>query len=437
MSRTSKHQDLEKFFSVLCADSVFIAGLEQNLLPDDVDQHVALAGQEANISQKEVTIADFWHLASHHKQLVPLLLTQAVFSYKKKEKGDQSTICLAKHSLARDLDQMVGQNPDIALICHDCYIDTDHKSPYKRGRVLVDAGNEDLCPSNVPSVIVPAPGEDWYTVAPEQSAIFVNSEGEIELAVIRGCSGGHLDVLEYVNVVISEAVNDHKGVRPTHGGEMIQYGWNAGAHHLHVFRLVKNLKDKKLTDDEHHEKNGAILGILALTWNLLIRTLPEEVVAPTKAAIAASGLPPMASECDIKECGYYLDLPVGRLNFGSADKAPAEAYMSQNYTAPIHTDQLYAPYAFNWVTEHRVCDSKIAETSARSDQSGHPTGGNYVDVSLQVIVCCASDAAMFQHGTTLARPGVWRQGTAINFSTHIKVAYDAAVQAGGIELLHG
>ncbi|KAI6006516.1 hypothetical protein F5J12DRAFT_697265, partial [Pisolithus orientalis] len=78
-------------------------------------------------------------------------------------------------------------------------------------------------------------------------------------------------------------------------GEMIQYGWNAGACHLHVFGLVKNFKDKKLTDDECHEKNGAILGILALTWNLLIRTLPEEVVAPTKAAIAASGLPPMAS----------------------------------------------------------------------------------------------------------------------------------------------
>ncbi|KAI5996427.1 hypothetical protein F5J12DRAFT_957922 [Pisolithus orientalis] len=350
MSRTSKHQDLEKY-------SVFIAGLKQNLLPDDVDQCVALAGQEANISQKEVTITDFWHLASHHKQLVPLQLTWAVHSCKK-EKGDQSTIHLAKHSVARDLslqdaavplDQVVGQNPDIAV------------SPYKRGRVLVDASNEDLCPSNVPSVIVPAPGEDWYTVAPEQSAIFVNSEGEIELAVICGCSGGHLDVLECVNVVISEAVNDHKGVHPTHGGEMIQYGWNAGACHLHVFGLVKNLKDKKLTDNE---------------------TLPEEVVAPTKAAIASSGLPPMASECDIKECGYYLDLPVGCLNFGSADQAPAEAYMSQNYTVPIHTDQLYAPYAFNWVTEHRVCNSKIAETSARSDQSGHPTGGNYVDFSL-------------------------------------------------------
>ncbi|KAI6016758.1 hypothetical protein EDC04DRAFT_2500487, partial [Pisolithus marmoratus] len=88
-----------------------------------------------------------------------------------------------------------------------------------------------------------------------------------------------------------------------------------------------------LTDDEHHQKDGAILGILALTWNLLTKTLPEEVVAPTRAAIADAGLPPMASKEDISEHGYYLDLPCGRLQFQAAERAPAEAYMSQNYTA--------------------------------------------------------------------------------------------------------
>lgn len=38
----------------------------------------------------------------------------------------------------------------------------------------------------------------------------------------------------------------------------------------------------------------------------------------------------------ILEHGYYLDLPgIGCLNFGTADQAPAEAYMSQNYTAYV------------------------------------------------------------------------------------------------------
>jgi hypothetical protein len=32
----------------------------------------------------------------------------------------------------------------------------------------------------------------------------------------------------------------------------------------------------------------------------------------------------------------------------------------------------------------------------------------------------------FKHGTTLAREGIYRQGTAINFSTHIKKAFNEA-----------
>jgi len=33
----------------------------------------------------------------------------------------------------------------------------------------------------------------------------------------------------------------------------------------------------------------------------------------------------------------------------------------------------------------------------------------------------------FKHGTTLAQEGVFRQGTAINFSKHIKKAFDEAI----------
>lgn len=71
--------------------------------------------------------------------------------------------------------------------------------------------------------------------------------------------------------------------------------------HLRVFGLVNNLIHKKLkTSDICQQKDGTILGILALTWNLLIKTLPEEVIAPVKAAIEAAGLPPMAFKDDVK-----------------------------------------------------------------------------------------------------------------------------------------
>lgn len=40
----------------------------------------------------------------------------------------------------------------------------------------------------------------------------------------------------------------------------------------------------------------------------------------------------------------------------------------------------------------------------------------------------------FKHGTTISHPDVLRQGIAINFSTHIKVAYEKAVEKNGFSL---
>lgn len=89
--------------------------------------------------------------------------------------------------------------------------------------------------------------------------------------------------------------------------------------------------------------------------------------------------------------------------FHTADRAPAEGYMSQNYASyvifsydthysanggefsTIHTDRLFAPYALNWVTMHEVENEEV---------NSHLTGGNYVDISLRVVVKCATDTIM-------------------------------------------
>ncbi|KAG2064062.1 hypothetical protein BDR04DRAFT_302686 [Suillus decipiens] len=131
------------------------------------------------------------------------------------------------------------------------------------------------------------------------------------------------------------------------------------------------------------------------------------------------------------DSGYTLDLPDGPIHFSKATRAPSEGYMSQNYEFPIHTNQLYAPYAMNWVTQH---DHSGIEDPQLGDN--HSSGGNYVDVSLRVVVKCATDTIMsmqpaFKHGTTLAREGVMRQGTAINFSKHIKKTFTEASEIEG------
>ncbi|KAG2145621.1 hypothetical protein BD769DRAFT_1382523 [Suillus cothurnatus] len=133
----------------------------------------------------------------------------------------------------------------------------------------------------------------------------------------------------------------------------------------------------------------------ALSWNLLVASLPAE-------AINEAGLPSMTVKGNNSDSGYTLDLPDGSLCFSTAERAPSEGYMSQNYESPIHTDQLYAPYAMNWVTFHSIVDSDQCQL-----HGDHSSGGNYVDVSLRVVVKCATDTVMsmqpgFKHGTTLA-----------------------------------
>ncbi|KIM58076.1 hypothetical protein SCLCIDRAFT_128995, partial [Scleroderma citrinum Foug A] len=74
-----------------------------------------------------------------------------------------------------------------------------------------------------------------------------------------------------------------------------------------------------------------ILGIFALAWNLFTTTLPKEIIIPTCDAIAEAGLPVMTAQGNTKDIGYQLDLPSGPLHFNTAERAPAEGYLSQNY----------------------------------------------------------------------------------------------------------
>ncbi|KAI5982197.1 hypothetical protein EDD15DRAFT_2181481, partial [Pisolithus albus] len=132
-------------------------------------------------------------------------------------------------------------------------------------------------------------------------------------------------------------------------GKLIQYGWNASPHHAHVFGLVCNVANKKLNGEELAAQDKSISGIMSPTWNLLTAAIPKEVIDPVKEKLAEANLPPMASpgsvksECQhtgslqtltyIAEHGYELSMPGGILSWSTAECAPAEAYISQDYTS--------------------------------------------------------------------------------------------------------
>ena len=57
----------------------------------------------------------------------------------------------------------------------------DHSddTSFKRGTLLVDCGNEDLVDSGNTALSVPV-DESWYVIEPDESIIFINSEGSMD-----------------------------------------------------------------------------------------------------------------------------------------------------------------------------------------------------------------------------------------------------------------
>ncbi|KAG2056868.1 hypothetical protein BDR06DRAFT_995338 [Suillus hirtellus] len=401
---------LRQYFKHLAGNSTVMHALQ---IGAGVGEDLLAFGDKPGLAN---SVSHLKSLTTKNAGLVPGSLHQALEVYFLQCHRRKNAAHSEKRTIARVLGlhatpllaKSLADTDTVRIVTHD----HSAKTSYKRGTLLVDHGNEDLVGSGDTALSVPV-DDSWYVIEPDESIIFVNSKGSVTLAVLCGKCGQRPDLLTYVNSIIDEAVNDHKGTR------------NAGPRHAHVFGLVNNLTNKKkLSMTMRQQKDSCALGILALSWNLLVASLPAE-------AIDEAGLPAMTVKGNDLDFGYTLDLPGGPLCFLTAERAPSEAYMSQNYESPIHTDQLYAPYAMNWVTLHTIMDPEQCQL-----HGGHSSGGNYVDVSLKVVVKCATDIVMsmqpcFQHGTTLAQDGVCRQGTAINFSRHIKQAFNEAIAIEG------
>ncbi|KAG1902008.1 uncharacterized protein F5891DRAFT_1187037 [Suillus fuscotomentosus] len=419
---------LKQYFQHLAGNSTVMHALQ---IGADIEKDLLAFGDKPGLANS-MSMSLMHHLKSlttKNAGLVPGSLHQALEVYFLQCCRRKNAAFSEKRIIARVLGlhatplpaKSLADTGTVRMVTHN----RSAKTSYKRGTLLVDHGNEDLVGSGDTTLSVPV-DDSWYVIEPDESIIFVNSKGSVTLAVLHSKCGQCPDLLTYVNSIINEAVNDRKGVRPTHGGELVLFGWNAGPHHAHVFGLVNNLTNKKkLSMTTRQQKDSHALGILALSWNLLIASLPAEVSASCIEAIDEAGLPAMTVKGNDLDFGYTLDLPGGPLCFSTAEQAPSEAYI------PIHIDQLYAPYVMNWVTLHAIMDPEQCQL-----HGGHSSGGNYVDVSFKVVVKCATDTVMsmqpcFQHGMTLARDGVCRQGTAINFLRHIKQAFDEAIAIEG------
>ena len=100
-------------------------------------------------------------------------------------------------------------------------------------------------------------------------------------------------------------------------------------------------------------------------------------------------------------------------------------YLANYFIRATHTDKSFAEYNIFWET-HR----------APEDAPGENLGGNFVDVSLRVIVRGAADTLCafkpgYLHGTTVASPSVHRSGIVVAFSKHILDSFLQALEKAG------
>lgn len=83
-----------------------------------------------------------------------------------------------------------------------------------------------------------------------------------------------------------------------------------------------------------------------------------------------------------------------------------------------HSDTSFTKYNIFWETLR----------SPKGEMAGEILGGNFIDISLKVIVRGATDTVcafkpQYLHGTTIPDPNLRRSGIIMAFSTHIKKAY--------------
>ena len=76
---------------------------------------------------------------------------------------------------------------------------------------------------------------------------------------------------------------------------MVQYGQNAGSHHLHVFGHVHNLKNAKISKIEHAQKDCRLLGVFGIVWNIFLAIAPAPVIDACNQAMDKADIPRMQS----------------------------------------------------------------------------------------------------------------------------------------------
>ncbi|KAF7424823.1 hypothetical protein PC9H_010134 [Pleurotus ostreatus] len=278
----------------------------------------------------------------------------------------------------------------------------------------------------------------FYTVAPAENVIFLSGTREcpkLELVVFHGIGEGSeltADLYKWLNAVIDYACWARRDVRPYHEGNLTQIGMNLGPRHARVLgwakSFVKNLSNK---DMKIHDTDA--IGAVSIFWSILSAYAPTEVTDAMVKYVEEEELPHLATQNVGPGTGFRLCLGDKDYMFPTCSRAPPEAYISCGYSAPVHRDASYCPWAASWIVNRNVDNV--------DDSADKSAGSSFVDVGLRVAVRAASASLVIwnpnnAHGTTRSY-GAENSGIAITFSSKVCDVYRTLTSMGKVPFLSG
>ncbi|KAI0315737.1 hypothetical protein OF83DRAFT_1061567 [Amylostereum chailletii] len=121
--------------------------------------------------------------------------------------------------------------------------------------------------------------------------------------------------------------------QPTHNGQLVQLGWNAGPRHAHIWGLAVSYTARSLEEHTYKAHDQDAVAALSLAWAFVDKLMPAEIVEPVDRELEALGMPRMATRHVGEGPGWRFVLDSKTYEFPLAERAPPEGYMAQGYTS--------------------------------------------------------------------------------------------------------
>ncbi|KAL0064517.1 hypothetical protein AAF712_008575 [Marasmius tenuissimus] len=366
---SSNHNDKRLF-----ADYLAWSGRVKQALPEVADLCRAYTKNKKNISRKRLNLANTLHLNPQ--------------SDKTREHAEQifekmKTIVLDEETLQQS-----------AYPPKDFWMVESEAIRHRWERHLDERIPADSRRKEKPVMMVD-PEKLNHDLGPEESAMFVNKQGELQFLVLRDFCGSK-EVREWCDIVIRQHVDVKRNVRKEDPGSVVLTGFSAGARSARSFGWVRNLVRKHGVTSTL-EQDGCSAN--AIFWNMargILGNHPKasQIIADTENFIMKEDL--YRNDRQAWEGGrggqYWADVGDGEpILFNNAELAPPSGAFAVNYTRCVHTERQPHKFVLSWTTSR---DGSIER------------GGHFYNCRLRTRVQAARNTLVVhipeeEHGTSL------------------------------------